>query len=72
MSQHVLIELQMPEELAQFKLPHAVDARLQTLLDRGGDLTPHERSEAEGLVHLAELLSLIQLRAQRAMQPSHA
>ncbi|MEK7727875.1 MAG: hypothetical protein AAB354_05635 [candidate division KSB1 bacterium] len=67
MSQHVSIELEMPADLAQFKLPTAVDARLQHLLDRqdqGEVLTVEERKEAEGLVNLAELLSLIQLRAK--------
>lgn len=61
----------MPEDLEQFKLPKAVDARLQSLLDkqdRGEDLTATERLEAEGLVNLAELLSLLRLRAQRALQ----
>ncbi len=73
MSRHVMIDLEMPADLAQFKLPRAVDARLQSLLDRqdqGKTLTPEERNEAEGLVNLAELLSLIQLRAQRAVQAS--
>ncbi|MDZ7289537.1 MAG: hypothetical protein ONB44_21365 [candidate division KSB1 bacterium] len=61
----------MPSDLEQFKLPKAVDERLQFLLDkqdRGEDLTPAERREAEGLVNLAELLSLLRLRAQRATQ----
>lgn len=31
--------------------------------DRSGELTPEERREAEGLVELAELLSLLRLRA---------
>lgn len=73
MSQHIMIDFEMPTDLAQFKLPRAVDARLQDLLDRqdqGQNLTPNERKEAEGLVNLAELLSLIQLRAQRLVQPS--
>jgi hypothetical protein len=57
--------------LEQFKLPQAVDERLQFLLDkqdRGEVVTPAERKEAEGLVNLAELLSLLRLRAQRAAQ----
>jgi hypothetical protein len=71
MSQSILIDLEMPADLEQFKLPKAVDERLRSLLDkqdRGGDLTPAERMEAEGLVNLAELLSLLRLRAQRASQ----
>lgn len=68
MSQHVLIEIEMPADLIQFKLPKGVDKRLQSLLDRqdqGDRLTPAERLEAEGLVNLAELLSLLRSRAER-------
>jgi len=71
MSQHVLIDLEMPADLDKFRLPKGVDERLQYLLDRqdrGEALTPAERLEAEGLVILAELLSLLRLRAQRAIQ----
>jgi hypothetical protein len=41
---------------------------LNTLLDKqdaGRSLTDSERREAEGLVNLADLLSLLQLRAER-------
>ena len=65
----VAIELEMPDDLARFRLPLAVNKRLQALLDRqdsGARLTAAERKEAEGLVNLAELLSLLQLRAVRA------
>ena len=76
MSQHILIEIELPAELERFKLPEGVNQRLQALLDRqdqGEQLTPTERQEAEGLVDLAELLSLLQLRAQRITQPeSHS
>lgn len=68
MSQHVLIQIEMPADLIQFKLPKGVDKRLQSLLDRqdqGDRLTPAERLEAEGLVNLAELLSLLRSRAER-------
>ena len=43
--------------------------RLHTLLDRqdqGPSLTDAERHEAEGLVDLAEFLTLLRLRAERA------
>ena len=59
---------EIPLELAQFELPDAVQARLQWLLDRqdvGDALTPAERREAEGLVDLAEFLSLLLLRRMR-------
>ena len=68
MSQVVAIELEMPDDLARFRLPPGVDARLQELLDRqdgGVPLTTSEHEEAEGLVALAELLSLLRLRAER-------
>jgi len=73
MPQNILIDLEIPADLEQFKLPKAVDERLQSLLDKqdsGEDLTPAERMEAEGLVNLADLLSLLRLRAQRASQLS--
>ncbi|MGL4419423.1 MAG: hypothetical protein ACRCZF_02045 [Gemmataceae bacterium] len=49
-------------------MPAAVAARLQSLLDRqdaGHPLTPDERAEAEGLVDLTDLLTLLRLRAER-------
>jgi hypothetical protein len=69
MSQTVAVELEVPEDLARFRLPAAVDARLQGLLDRqdrGSVLSAEERQEAEGLVDLAEFLSLLRLRAESA------
>lgn len=62
------IEIDLPADLARFRLPDALDARLHTLLDRqesGQPLTEQERAEAEGLVNLAELLTLLRLRAER-------
>jgi hypothetical protein len=63
------LEVDLPDELAQFRLPDAVAARLQTLLDRqdaGQPLTDPEQAEAQGLVNLAEFLTLLRLRAERA------
>ena len=71
MSQHVLVELEMPTDLDQFRLPQGVNDRLQELLDRqdrGEALTAAERAEAEGLVDLSELLALLRLRTQRSWQ----
>ena len=62
--------IQIPVKLARFELPEAVQARLQFLLDRqdeGNVLTVEERKEAEGLVELAEFLSLLKLRSQSAL-----
>jgi hypothetical protein len=69
MSRSVVIELEMPGDLKQFRLPKGVNRRLQDLLDkpcREGKLRRSERHEAEGLVNLAEMLSLLRLRAERA------
>ena len=68
MSQAMQIVVEMPEDLARFKLPPGVQERLDELLDRqdhGKPLTTQERREAEGLVNLAELLSLLKLRSER-------
>jgi hypothetical protein len=64
------VELDLPADLDQFRLPKALAARLQALLDQqdaGTPLTPQERGEAEGLVNLAEFLTLLRLRAERAL-----
>ena len=69
MSQQVIVQLDLPEDLDRFSFPRGLDKRLQGLLDRqdrGEELTRDERSEAEGLVDMAELLSLLKLRTQRA------
>lgn len=65
------LELDLPDELARFRLPDAVAARLQALLDRqdsGQPLTAVERAEAEGLVNLSEFLTLLRMRAERMAQ----
>ena len=62
------IEVDLPGDLARFRLPDAVDARLQTLLERqdsGQPLSEQEREESEGLVNLAEFLTLLRLRTER-------
>jgi hypothetical protein len=63
--------IEIPIELTHFQLPEAVHKRLQLLLDRqdsGEILTLEEKHEAEGLVELAEFLSLLHLRSQRVVQ----
>jgi hypothetical protein len=69
MSRVVAIELEVPDDLARFRLPRGVQVRLQELLDRqdqGTALTVAERQEAEGLVDLAELVTLLRSRGERA------
>jgi hypothetical protein len=61
------LNFDLPDDLSRFKLPAAVDARLQSLLDRqdtGPPLTDQERKEAEGLVNVAEVFTLLRLRAE--------
>lgn len=68
MSQTMAFHLEVPEDLARFQLPDGVRHRLDSLLDRqdqGVPLSDEERREAEGLVTLADLLSLLRLRAER-------
>jgi hypothetical protein len=63
--------IEIPIELTLFQLPQAVQARLQFLLDRqdeGYTLSQVEQQEAEGLVELAEFLSLLRLRSTRVMK----
>jgi hypothetical protein len=62
------IDVELPADLARFRLPEGVAARLQRLLDQqdaSQPLTTAEREEAEGLVDLADLLTLLRLRAER-------
>ncbi|MBI5385330.1 MAG: hypothetical protein HZA90_11670 [Verrucomicrobia bacterium] len=62
------VEVEMPGDLAKFRLPKGVQKRLQALLDKqdqGQALTMAEKREAEGLVDLTDVLSLLRLRAQR-------
>ena len=60
--------IEIPIEFVQFQLPQAVQDRLNLLLDRQDEdytLSLSERQEAEGLVELAEFLSLLSFRSTR-------
>lgn len=62
----VHLEIELPTDMEGLMLPEGVERRLHALLDKqdsGATLTDDERAEAEGLVNLADLLSLIRLRA---------
>ena len=66
MTSSIRFEIEIPDDLARFRLSDGVQERLHTLLDKqdgGQPLTDTERREAEGLVDLADLLSLLRLRA---------
>ncbi len=68
MSRSVVIELEIPDDLAEFCLPKGVNRRLQERLNkqsREGKLSPAERREAEGLVDMAEMLTLLRLRGPK-------
>jgi hypothetical protein len=68
MSKNVVIELELPDDLANFQLPEGLNQRLQDLLDkrdRHGKLSSAEMKEAEGLVDIVDLLTLLKLKARR-------
>jgi hypothetical protein len=68
MANSIHLEVEMPGDLARFRLPGGVQQRLQESLDKqdaGEKLTAEEKREAEGLVEVADLLSLLRLRAER-------
>ena len=69
MAHTIQLRLHAPGDLGKFRLPAGVQRRLNELLDRqdqGTPLTAAERREAEGLAELAEMLSLLKLRASGA------
>jgi hypothetical protein len=69
----ISIKLPIPAALSGFKLPSGVRRRLTALLDQqdsGKTLSAAERREAEGLVELAEFLSLLKLRARQPARRS--
>ena len=71
----VTLQLELPEDWEQFRLPAALDGRLQFLLDRqdkDGSLTDTERREAEALTDLVDMLALLKLRAERISGQSHS
>jgi hypothetical protein len=68
MSQASQLQMEMPGDLAKFRLPKGVHHRLHVLLDKqdeGRPLTPGEKREAKGLVEVVEMLSLLRLRSCR-------
>lgn len=69
MAQSILVELDLPKDWRKFRLPPALNERLQKLLDRqdrDGKLTRRERREAEALAELVDMLSLMRLRSRLA------
>lgn len=69
MAQSVVVQLELPKDWKKFRMPRALDNRLQELLDRQdfeGKLSHRERREATALAELADMLSVMRLRAQVA------
>ncbi len=69
MPQPVLVESDLPKDWRKFRMPSALHARLQDLLDkqdREGKLAPRERREAQGLTELVDMLSVMRVRAELA------
>jgi hypothetical protein len=69
----VTVDLELPEDWETLQLPPALHERLQDLLDRQdaeGKLTTRERSEAEALTQLVDMLALIRLRAESVQKRS--
>lgn len=66
MGQSVTIEKNLLGEFKNFKMPLALKNRLNDLLDKqdlSGTLSEKERKEAEALVDLAELLTLLKVKS---------
>jgi hypothetical protein len=65
--QKLNVELSLPGDWRRFKMPAALQRRLQSLLDKQdarGQLPLVEREEADALVELSEMLSLLKIRAR--------
>lgn len=74
MRQSVLVKLNLPADWKAFQLPKALDERLQELLDRQDEarkLTARERREASALAKLADMLSLLKVRAAAAAKATN-
>ncbi|HYG76065.1 MAG TPA: hypothetical protein VEK08_13755 [Planctomycetota bacterium] len=69
MGQSVTVQLELPSDFKRFHMPPALHARLHELLDRQsrtGRLKISERKEAEALVELSEMLTLLKIRAKKS------
>lgn len=71
MTHKICLELELPKDWRHFRMPRALNKRLHLLLDKQdveGKLRPAERREAEALVELSEMLSLLKARASSARE----
>ncbi len=63
----MVVKIELPAEWKNFEMPIPLQRRLQRLLDqqdREGKLSKEERSEAEALANLSEMLSYLKLQAK--------
>ena len=68
MARPVFVEVDLPKSWRKFRLPAALDGRLRDLLDRqdrDGKLSARERREAEALVELVDILTLMKARTKQ-------
>jgi hypothetical protein len=73
MPQSVLVQLELPRDWEKFRMPPALQERLQELLDRQdqqGKLSPRERREAAALAELVDWLALLKVQAELAKKSS--
>jgi hypothetical protein len=66
MVQSVLIKVDLPKDWQRFRLPLALQRRLDELLDRqdrDGTLVVRDRREATALAELVDMLALMKARA---------
>jgi hypothetical protein len=69
MTRSVLVQLDLPKDWRKFRLPPALQDRLQELLDKQdlhGKLSSGERREAAALAELVDWLALLKVRATLA------
>jgi hypothetical protein len=67
---HITDELDLPRDWQKFRMPAALNVRLQELLDKQditGALTRAERREATALTELSEMLSLMKLKSRNGI-----
>ncbi len=67
-----VVETMTPEEILAFKVPEDEQQREQDLLEHNneGDITAEERAELEQVLEFEELMMLLKIRAEAALQKS--
>jgi hypothetical protein len=68
MKRGLVVEVELSADYRKYRFPKTFDQRLHALLETRnvrGKLSAAERKEADELVRLSELLTLVRLRAER-------